>query len=416
MTFPGERGFRPDVIVSQSKEYFLSHPPTRPKSEVAEYVESCKILVPRRFGGLDDALSSGKPFVVRSEHSQDYAGVSGLLESYHITTERIARERVIMGGVPRQIDWYSGKGAPEMVETQIIAQLGHVDQDQFEKNLTDLSQENIDKYIALTGEDFLQFYNGISYSYWERLDGINRSVVADSTIPGQYHIFSKGWDTTFGYPKGRGYALVQDEKIVTEASENLEGSAVGIAQSVDMYSTVRNLDRFDNNHCPIVEIQSVGEQPYFLQYHRATDFQPATHVLDREKKADEIETIFVRGATPPEGIEANMHVYYGGFNYPLQREDGALELQVNPVYTEHMVRQRQLQVVAAYDREDVGLSTDGGHLAVSQLFKPGISIAVDRAGQSTLLDGVERSKKDNLGRLTVRVISDGKKAYIEKLK
>ncbi len=53
----------------------------QPKRTIGDYVASQGILVPTRFDSLKDARASGKPFIARSEHPQDYDGVSGLVDS-----------------------------------------------------------------------------------------------------------------------------------------------------------------------------------------------------------------------------------------------------------------------------------------------------------------------------------------------
>ena len=89
------------------KDYYLEDRTRlqgQPKKTIGDYVESQGILVPRRFDNLDDARKSKKAIILRSEHPQDYNGVSGLLSSpklsgkYHsyrgIESLEEARERL----------------------------------------------------------------------------------------------------------------------------------------------------------------------------------------------------------------------------------------------------------------------------------------------------------------------------------
>ena len=124
----------------------------KPKATIADYVERNKILVPRRFATLDDALASGVPIIARSEHPQDYDGVSGLLHS-----------PVIMPG-------------------------DRIDEGQVIKKILD-AYRNIRRYCELMGFSETQFSNEVSVSFWEKLPGANISLAADSSIPGRYHIF-----------------------------------------------------------------------------------------------------------------------------------------------------------------------------------------------------------------------------------
>lgn len=81
-------GLRP-----QTPDYYTEHPPHQPKREIAEYVRSQDILVPEIYDSLKTALQSGNPFIVRSEHPQDYAGASGLVSSHIVSPDSIRRAK-----------------------------------------------------------------------------------------------------------------------------------------------------------------------------------------------------------------------------------------------------------------------------------------------------------------------------------
>ena len=53
-----------------------------PKKDVANYVASQWILVPRRFPGLQEAVNSGNTFIIRSESPSEYAWMSGIYTSH----------------------------------------------------------------------------------------------------------------------------------------------------------------------------------------------------------------------------------------------------------------------------------------------------------------------------------------------
>lgn len=68
-------------------DYWLAHPEAfkgQPKRAIGDYVEQEGILVPRRFDSLKEARDSGLPVIARSEHIQEYDGVSGLFNSHMI--------------------------------------------------------------------------------------------------------------------------------------------------------------------------------------------------------------------------------------------------------------------------------------------------------------------------------------------
>ena len=82
----------------------------QPKRTIADYVEENGILVPKRFNSLEEALGTQLPFIMRSEGTFEYNGVSGLLESHIVSPLIIAkatfddRERIARGGKYRTDD------------------------------------------------------------------------------------------------------------------------------------------------------------------------------------------------------------------------------------------------------------------------------------------------------------------------
>ena len=85
-------------------------------------------------------------------------------------------------------------------------------------------------------------------------------------------------------------------KITSEMKESLD-------DVIELYETIRNIQKFDPNHCPIVEFQTDKyKNNYFLQYHRTRQMEHTTFILDRDLQEDEFEAVYVRGATPPEWL------------------------------------------------------------------------------------------------------------------
>ena len=70
-------------------DYYLQNPEAlegQPKKTIADYVEQNGILVPRRFDSLSEARKSHKRILLRSEHLQEYDGISGLLDSFDLSS------------------------------------------------------------------------------------------------------------------------------------------------------------------------------------------------------------------------------------------------------------------------------------------------------------------------------------------
>ena len=158
----------------------------KPKRTIADYAESNGFLVPRRFGSLREARESKLPILVRSEHPQEYGGVSGLLKSFDLET------------------------LPDTSDEGVLkeAVLDRLIEDKYKNPLSK-------KFCKLTGQNESDFERDVSFSLWERLEGINRTMVADSSISGRYHIMT----CKFGEKEKIGvysYLLFEDGKASQE--------------------------------------------------------------------------------------------------------------------------------------------------------------------------------------------------------
>lgn len=58
-----------------------------PKRDIADYLTSQGILVPRRFWTFDEAVEQSDCFMIRSEDPREYAGMSWVYESYRVSCE-----------------------------------------------------------------------------------------------------------------------------------------------------------------------------------------------------------------------------------------------------------------------------------------------------------------------------------------
>lgn len=404
---------------------FLNSPPRQPKKEIADMLESRGILVPRRFENLADALEAiknGKEIVVRSEHPQEYASAAGLLDSYVITADQIARGEAFCAANGAEIDWdnvynQSGHGDEEdRALDRILGSLRTTDQATFEDNLKKLSLPRIARYCELLGIDKDEFLQGISYSYWERVGGMNRSIVADSAIFGRYHIFTTSAEEENYF---HNYYIVDNGEMVFSGpcsmTDELEKE---LDATIAFYEQIRSAEGFNPSHCPLVEFQSHEGKNYFLQYHRTRDMEPCLWQLDREPEEGEFEAEFVRGATSPEGMELNIAMYYPDGKYPIYDEDGSFDFHYDRVFSEIMSRFRK----ANFDNKPlwkIAMCCADTHLPKSKLFNPQISISIDDSNMPPGLPSKLRRQTNESGEpatVKVRVVSDGRKAYMKFLK
>lgn len=415
MTFLVETTNRPD--------YYLAHPPRQPKKEVADYVASCGISVPHRFDSLDDALSSGKAFVVRSEHPQDYNGASGVLDSLYITPAGIQRcidEHGFQGRVDKEV---LSKVAYPLIKIkaaeQIVARLGRISQQQFENYMGLLSSANLAMFCDFFPYTPQEFLAETSYSYWAGLKGVNRAIVADSAIRDRYHIFSNLLVPTMGGRQaelGYGYKILEGGKVIAGASSQRlpPESDDQLASLAPFYEAVRSLDRFNNNHCPIIEAQSLDGENYFLQYHRTVDFQAPQFSLDREPEEREVTPFWVRGATPPEGLSLTVGVYFDDSN-PANGDEEAAVHGGSPFRVEAAIRQRKLQLIATGNHPNYLYCSPAGHQSRSELFKSQLAAALLKRDYKALAADIDYSLEHPVSYMRIRYVADGKKGYIKRL-
>jgi len=330
-------------------DYYIQNPDRlegQPKRTIADYVGQNGILVPRRFDSLDEARRSKVDIFLRSEHPQEYDGISGLLDSFNLSSSSFP-----------------------VSDSQSI---GEVKRRYFEE----VEKENrfglYKQYCKTLGLNEDEFREQTSFSIWESLGGLNRTVIADSSIAGRYHIttFRKEEDNSFF-----NYVIFEEGKLAQEFINPLpEELKEGLRGLIETYEQVRTLGRFDSNHCPIMEFQTYNGKNYFLQYHRARDFSPSEFTLERTLRDGEIEVPFVRGATSKDGGNFKVTVYYNKEEHlNPEDEDGSFDLHYNWIFSELQFKRRKLQVISQGNLTNEFLSLIVGHSQRSKMFKPEIS-------------------------------------------
>ncbi len=275
---------------------------------------------------------------------------------------------------------------------------------------------------GLRVEDFL---SDVGWSFWEYLEGVNATVVADSAVGGRLHLFLKGSGVSKNgggyvmFDRGRG-SVLESEGIVDEIRRQ-------VGALVDFYENVRKVDCFDPEHCPIVELQiDVQGQIWFLQYHRGVQQKFVEWSLDRGLEGGEFEVPFVRGCTDPEGVEVDVLWRYSQRNRgDWSRLDDVKGIQANPVsvvaasVTERCIRSASLGVIASNRQFNIDqMRYFGSHGFISALFKPYLSVIVESRCLPQVGDDIQgkvfRGDAEMLY-LPVRVVSDGHKAYMKVL-
>ena len=347
----------------------------KPKATIADYVEQNGILVPRRYSTLDDALSSGVPIIARSEHPQDYEGASNLLNSFQMPPKVASK--------------------PE----ELIVMLAK-------------DKSEIDEYCELSGVSREQFMSQVSLSFWEKINGMNITVSADSAIDGRYHILVRGTGA---------YYIEADNGSVKFFAENKSRKylALDVEKLIDFYEKVRGLYNFDPSHCYIMEVQIADGKIYFLQLHRGRDLRKSKFELERPPKQGEYEAALVRGCTIPEGRTFKTVIYHGEFK--LKDIEGSAHPEMDLFFQEMMYRRTGLQIAFAHHMSTIASSVDY-HGTMSKMFKPEISLLIDDAkfrelvSHSEVWDMVKAKIRTHQDQYAVfRVVADGRKAYISRV-
>jgi len=270
------------------------------------------------------------------------------------------------------------------------------------------------------GLDKNEFEDAASFSIWEALEGINRVVVADSAIPNRYHItaiYHRKEDSLLNYAIFENGRL--EREFIIPLPENLKAD---LGNLVKLYENVRNLGRFDPNHCPIMEFQTYNGKNYFLQYHRARDFSQSEFTLDRTLQDGEIEVPFVRGATSKNGMNCKVTLYYAGerlVNFNPDGEDGSYDLNSGTFFTELQVKKRKVQIIDSDELEYSLAKIVGEHIQRSKLFKPQVSIIHDTKdvmNEEEVSDHYKRVRQTGENSyLDLHIVSDGRRAFIRRL-
>lgn len=365
----------------------------QPKRTIADYVEQQGFLVPRRFYSLEEAIASKKDILLRSEHPQDYDGISDLLESFGIN------DRFSLGDkFPSNITF-----TPKDKKT-----LEEIKKAWFEYQESLSGPAKFQQYCRYQELDEQNFKKELSFSIWEKIPGFNRIIVADTAIPKRYHVM-----TTNPVRHFRNYAVV-DQGIIIRQFVNPLPDALREELSVLLqnYEEIRNLDRFNPNHCPMMEFQTNSGKNYFLQYHRTRDFYPAKFTLQGEPEEGEVEVPFVRGATARTGMECKVTLFYadaisGDFNP--EDEDGSYDLHWHHIWSEIQVRKRKVQMFHTDNVEYLIEGTIINHRERSKLFKPQVSIIHNI---NDVLRDYKKYKNRKNTYLYLHITSDGHRAFV----
>jgi len=403
----------------ESAYYYDMHPPAQPKKEIGAYVGGTPLI----YDSFRDAWDSGQEFMMRDEHLRAFAGPSGLGRTLLVDTHK----RSLLAQMRDEPESKYGIGYRSLFGRnpfihQAIAQClaGKISPSEMEKKVFKWTgdKDRWEIYFEMMGYESEKELEKASYSYWEYIPGFNHTIVADSGIQHRWHLMtvnhtlkpqslgSRPWEE----PNGVIYSFPDP---ITDAIPESPGKLV------EWYEEIRNKDRFNPQQCPIVEAQTSIDKGkinrYFLQYHPTQLFKETNFSLKGHPSEDEIEAVFVRGATTlPEGLTMEVAIYENDnrkkFHAPASYDANCVGHHVSELALPEI---RKLQILTA---DTVPNLIDGilatNHVLLSKLFYPEISLVLPLSREFHRKAFEARLNKNPL-KCVIQVISDGRRAFVK---
>jgi hypothetical protein len=405
---------------------FLDLNLSRPKLEVATALAGEGVAVPQIYDGFDHAMDQ-PPFMMRSEGPWEHAlqlpgrprvaGVSGLLDSFVVAAYE--KPRIQKNRPPGSYDI----SPQDFFYRALVKRMYGGNEAVFQRESALACGSRIDTFLHLAGITEEAFLAQTSFTYWQKLCGMNATLVADDVFPGRYHVMvSRELEGRTGF----GYCLMNDSEraVLREASFDLPSWRDILDQYplAQWYEMIRRMPFFDPAQCPIIECQLVDGGIVFLQYHSGRDFSGRNFKLTREAKADEVEAFVYRGATGPEGIDVNAALHlpsdFATFNPRETASFGWAAGPIQSIYAEMAWPHMRASFDQSLYRDEIFtqlLILATGHTTRSQVYIPAVALLGDfltRVPQSDIDRTYKASESGGVFPLRFHVTSDGERALV----
>ncbi len=377
-----------------STDYFEKNILLQPKREICEYVTENWILSPHFFRSLQEAIVSGKTIMVRSEHWQDYNGVSWIVWTHKILPEDL--EKLL------DVRWLWAWQTTQ----DTIQSLYDITMWESGKEYSRSDFEKIQEFCDCAWISSDIFYNDLGFSFCEYIEGKNYTIVEDDSIEWTYQIYASDGRCSIYPSESTGKRGVSH--IDKEVCELL----------IQQYERVRNLPRFDKKHCPIIEFQHWSDDNlYFLQYHKWRDKNNAEKfILNRQPEDWEIEADFVRWRTPPEWIEVEVLMSVTAQNM-IPKWTYCVNQWFDSVFFEYHSRKTWLAICWEHNLEHFLRKAANHHFWKNLIIKPEIFVFLsqwlfrDKKLEEKI--SIIAYTNESIITIPVRVISDGKRAFLK---
>lgn len=404
-----------------SFDYYEAYRPKQPKFEIGQYVAEQGFRVPliTNQAEWEKAFDDGTA-MFRSEMPQDYDGLSGLLSSERLSYSYAHEWAKAKGEFVRNLGQVIIKGLRsgelnpsdymEMFRGQYL-------------NWPHIEAEHTKSAAYFGALDQLNM-NNTSVSRWRYIEGTNVSVFADPHVDGRYH---------FGvlpfYPEDPnhyqcigGYKFDAGEYDTPQQFRKHDVPFIA-RPFVEFYEQIRNLSRFDNTQCPVLELQQDPEgNIYFLQYLKTGQRKQLTEPFDLPGSDETLRTFNVRGITEPTG--KNMRMYMAPNLLTKGMEGEAIFCG--------LTRPRGIEVqfasrVATFILHEAYISFQNNHFDASPLYRPPLAAGLSDCYKSSdsvlqkvgeivdeaLFTKVSPFSREIVPYLDIKVTSNGHEATIE---
>lgn len=374
-------------VATSERDYWLQNPPLQPKRAIGDYFEAEGVDAAPRFDNPEDAAAYTGGIVMRGEHPLEYAGPSDLLGSTRFQPGDYSAE---------SLDF-----SPE---------------DWLNFNAPHLTAEKLTLLSAAYGYSKDEVIRDVSFSLWGLVDGMNRFMFADPANAGRYFVGGIACEA-------QTLQLVRRFDAITSAG-NVENfhqvaqkaepwpTAYGTPEElIEFYERIRNLDRFDSLHSPIIEVQSDPKEhrQQGLQYHRGRDANMSNFNGEKVPKLA-LSADHVFGGTVPEGQDSECLVIY---------EDGAIDQDRDLLELEILARSGMPVVLLVENVDDHFKRGVENHAPRSLWTKPPITLILQTEARKvpevlarslktrSIVAGIEAPVAE------LHIVSDGKEASID---
>lgn len=380
----------------------------QPKFEDANVVEKLGLMkVPRRFSfpGAKKAVTQGLEIIARSEHPNEAMGFSGVNPSIVFGKKR---DRSI-----------PGKNLSEFILDILI---------------NDFWIKKTNRFCEMNNLNKQKYYSGLSWSFWERIPGMNMSVVEDAAVPGRFWILMD-WEYevvneeggTLETKKNYGHNIVMFEngRIVNQINglhQPPQFLIDKIGEIIESYGKIK--EHFGKDVSWVVEMQlndKTGDL-FFLQRHPSRPVETCDWAFQNEPEPDEIVVKnqgdrLVRGFTKEEGIESDM-IFGSSFwaDFPQQDVYSASNVIHDPVMKQVSISKAKVYIEDHFARAS---NAEDPHGAIIPLTKPQVYLAVPNFGECfpvglrKKLIAVEVEKRDKEKKFKDELMEDFKSKKID---